>query len=143
VAANYPDSLGVNIVQRAGKTGLICVRMPQDAPVRAYGAWGGRGGRALPGWHWRAANPDGSGTGVGRFVGLGLVVGIDRSNRLLLSSETMTERERMQVAIEAHVSLKTVRKWDTGAPVQPVIDKAIRDAIARLEASKSESASNG
>jgi len=44
----------------------------------------------------------------------------------------MTERERMMVAVEACVSLKTVRKWDAGKPTTVVVDRAIKDALARL-----------
>lgn len=44
----------------------------------------------------------------------------------------MTEVQRMQVAIESAVSLKTVRRWDKGGKVNPSTDKAIKDALVRL-----------
>ena len=44
----------------------------------------------------------------------------------------MTEKQRMQVALEANVSLRTVCRWDSGKAVQPVVDRAIKDALTRL-----------
>ena len=38
----------------------------------------------------------------------------------------------MMVAVEAQISLKTVRKWDSGRPTTPVVDRAIKDALTRL-----------